>query len=180
MATRVMDLTRGRSRVGVDVVASPAVELLMSLTKFGMEESRETFEDGETWFDEVRTKASASLLDAYRALSGRTGLGWGCLVGIPLGLAPQWAGHQSASEFIGHVEAVPPRDLWLIMAGYHLPPMRDEIGRDAYLRAADGDPAARHSILQAERKWGDELDGDPPILSMSPDEAKEGVITVLR
>ena len=180
MVTRVMDLTRGRSRVGVDVVASPPVELLMSLTKFGMEDSRETFEDGETWFDEVRTKASASLLDAYRAVSGRTGLGWGCLVGIPLGLAPQWAGHQSVSEFVAHVEAVPPRDLWLIMAGYHLPPMRDDIGQDAYLRAADGDPAARQSILQAERKWGDELDGQPPILSMSPDEAKEGILTVLR
>jgi DNA-binding transcriptional ArsR family regulator len=174
-----MDLTRGRSQVGVDVVASPSIEFLMTLTRFGMEESRETFEDG-AWFDEVRTKASPELLEAFRAVSGQKGSGWGCLVGIPLGLAPQWEGNESISQFIDHVDAIPPRELWLIMAGYHIRPLRDEIGPDAYLRAAEGDTGARKSILEVDRKFSDDLDEQPPILSMTPEETKKGILTVLR
>src|SRR5919198_4977875 len=50
MVTRVMDLTGTRPRVRVDVIPTTSVELLMSVAKFGVEASRETFEDGNTWF----------------------------------------------------------------------------------------------------------------------------------
>jgi hypothetical protein len=180
MGARLMDLTGAPPRVAVDVISSTCVEVLMSLTKFGMERSRETFEDGGTWFDEVRTKASPRLLRDLEAIGGNNGAGWGSLAGIALGPSPESPPIQSIPEFIAHLEATTPRDLWLIMAGFHLPPLRQEIGSEAYLRAADGNEAARDAILRAERKWGDELDDQLPILSMTPHEAKESVLSVLR
>lgn len=179
MVTRVMDLTGTRAHVGVDIVSSSCIELLISLTKFGMESSRETFEDGGAWFDEIRTKASPELLGAFAAVSGTAGLGWGSLAGIPLGLAARELEDQSIPGFISFIEGLPAKELWLILAGYHFPPVREEIGREGYLRAADGDSGARRSIAQASRKW-DDTDGEPPLLSMTAEETQEKVLTVLR
>ena len=180
MATRVMDLTGAKSQVGVDVVPSACVEFLMSLTKFSMERSRETFEDGGTWFDEVRTKASPELLAALAAANGKNGIGWGSLAGIPLGLALQRPPDHTVSEFLARLEALPPREVWLILAGYYIPPLREEVGNEGYLRAAEGDAAARQSILQAARKWEDEIEDDPPLMSLTAEQVKERVLTALR
>jgi DNA-binding transcriptional ArsR family regulator len=180
MVTRVMDLTGATSLVGVDVVASQCVEFLMGLTKFGMERSRETFEDGGAWFDEVRTKASPELLEAYGGVTGKMGAAWGSFAGIPLGLGSRPPADRSIQGFIDHVEALPPREVWLILAGYYVPPLRQEIGSEAYLRGSDGDQAALRSILRTARKWEDEVEDDPPLLSMTPEETKERVLTVLR
>jgi DNA-binding transcriptional ArsR family regulator len=180
MVNRLMDLTGAATRVGVAIVASPCIELLMGLTKFGMEESRDTFEDGTTWFDDVRTKASQELIHNLESVGGKHGAGWGSLAGIPLGLVPGTPPIQTIPEFIANVEALDPRELWLILAGYHLPPLREEVGSETYLRAADGNQAARQSILRAERKYGDELDEHPPAFSMTPEETKQGILTVLR
>ncbi len=180
MVVRVMDLTGGRSQVGVDIVASPCIEFLMSLTKFSMERSRETFEDGGTWFDEIRTKASPELRAALAAANGKNGMGWGSLAGIPLGLALQWPPDQNIPEFIDRMEALPPRELWLILAGYHLPPLRQDVGTEAYLRAADGDPEARGSVLRAARKWEDEVEEEPPLMTMTAQQTKQRALTALR
>lgn len=180
MATPVMDLTGTRTPLNVEVVPSVCTEFLMGLTKFSMERSRETFEDGQTWFDDIRTKASPELLAALAAANGRNGIGWGSLAGIPLGLALQWPPDHSVSEFLDRVESLPPRELWLILAGFYLPPLRDEVGSEAYLRAADGDAAARRSIMQAAQKWEDEIEEEPPLLSLPTEEVKERVLTALR
>src|SRR6266540_517963 len=180
MVVRVMDLTGGRSQVGVDIVASPCIEFLMSLTKFSMERSRETFEDGGTWFDEIRTKASPELRAALAAANGKNGMGWGSLAGIPLGLALQWPPDRSIPEFIARMEALPPRELWLVLAGYHLPPLREDVGNEGYLRAADGDAEARRSVLRAARKWEDEVEEGPPLMTMTAEQTKERVLTALR
>ncbi|HEV8421104.1 MAG TPA: hypothetical protein VGR13_07095, partial [Actinomycetota bacterium] len=180
MATRVMDLTGARSRVGVDIIPSACVEFLMGLTKFSMERSRETFEDGGTWFDEVRTKASPELHAALAAANGKTGIGWGSLAGIPLGLALQWPPDHTVSEFLVRMEALPPRELWLILAGYYIPPLREEVGTEVYLRAADGEDEARQSVMQAARKWEDEVEEEPPLMSLAAEQVKEHALTAMR
>jgi DNA-binding transcriptional ArsR family regulator len=180
MVIRVMDLTGTTPRVGVEVAASPAVEFLMSLTKFHMEDSSETFEDGESWFEEVRTKASPGLLRALAVVTGEKGAAWGNLAGVPLGLALESPTDGNVADFIASIDEMAPRELWLIMAGYYLPPLRDEIGSEGYLRAADGDQAARHAILRTARKYEDVVEDEPPILAMTPQEIKERVLTALR
>jgi DNA-binding transcriptional ArsR family regulator len=180
MTTRVMDLTGARSRVGVDVVPSTSVEFLMTLTKFSMEGSRETFEDGSTWFDEVRTKTSPELLAALAAVNGKAGVGWGSLAGPPLGVALQRPSDHTVSEFLRRMEALPPRELWLILAGYYIPPLREEVGREDFLRAADGDTSSRSAILDAARKWEDEMEEEPPLMYLSAEQLKNHILTALK
>src|SRR5207249_4584363 len=114
MVTRVMDLTGSRPRTRTEVVPSICVELLMSVAKFGMEGSRETFEDGTTWFDEVRTKASPQLLADLEHVGAKEGSGWGNLAGVALGLSTDAPPFSSIPEFLAHLEPMSARDLWLI------------------------------------------------------------------
>lgn len=179
MAVRLMDLTR-TSQPPVEVTASVPADFLVSLTKFGMEESAETFEDGERWFDEVRTKASPRLLRAWAGVSGKAGAAWGNLAGVPLGMALESSPARTVPEFIARIEDLPARDIWLALAGYHLIPLRDEIGTDAFLRAAGGDGPARKLLHQAALKYEDEVEEAPPLLSMTPEETRDHVIEVMR
>jgi DNA-binding transcriptional ArsR family regulator len=175
MAVRVMDLTGTTPRLGVEIVATPCMEFLMGLTKFGMKESRETFEDGDTWFDQVRMKASPELREALARVGGPKESMWD--PGLALESPPAW----SVAEFLDRVEELAPEELWLMLAGYHLPPLRDEVGADTYLRAVDGDRAARISINRAARKWDiEEVAEEPPIFTMTPEETKKTALTVFR
>jgi DNA-binding transcriptional ArsR family regulator len=180
MVTRVMDLTGTRPRVRVDVIPSTSVELLMSVAKFGMEASRETFEDGNTWFDAVRTKASPQLRRDLARIGGKEGSGWGNLAGVALGLFRNSPPIQTVPEFIACLEATAPRDLWLIMAGYHFLPLREDMGAEPFRRASEGNEAARRAIIRADEKWRDNVDELPPFLDMTPRAVKSGILSVLR
>jgi DNA-binding transcriptional ArsR family regulator len=175
-----MDLTGAKPRIRVDVVPSICVEMLMGLAKFGMENSRETFEDGSTWFDTVRMKASAQLLRELRQIGSREGGGWGSLAGVALGLATDSTPISTVPEFIACLEEMAPRDLWLIMAGYHFLPLRQEIGAEPFRRAAEGNVAARRAIARADEKWRDEVDQLPPFLDMTPREVRRTLLSVIR
>jgi DNA-binding transcriptional ArsR family regulator len=180
VVTRVMDLTGARPRTRIDVVPSICVELLMSVAKFGMEGSRETFEDGVTWFDQVRTTASPQLLADLQGIGAKEGAGWGNLAAVALGLSTDAPPFPSVPEFLAHLEAMAPRDLWLIMVGYHFPPLRQEIGVETFRKAAEGNDPARRAIARADRKWGNDLDEQPPFLHMSPRKTKSSILSVLR
>jgi DNA-binding transcriptional ArsR family regulator len=179
MVARVMDLT-GTSGPTLEVASSVPAEFLVSLIKFGMEDSAETFEDGGTWFDEIRTKASPELMRAWAAVSGKAGPAWGNLAGVPLGMALESSGARTVPQFLARVGALPPRDIWLALAGYHLLPLRDEIGTDAFLSAAGGDDSSRRLLHRAARKYEDEVEEAPPLLSMTPEETKDHVLEVMR
>ena len=169
-----MDLTGIAPRLAVEIIAAPAMELLMGLTKFGMEGNRETFEDG-AWFDRVRTKASPELLEALARVGGGKHAMWEPV--LALGSPPA----RSVEEMLARIEALAPADLWLRLAGYHLPPLRDEVGTETYLRAVEGDREARASIERAARKWDvEEAREEPPLLSMTPEETKEASLLALR
>jgi DNA-binding transcriptional ArsR family regulator len=175
-----MDFTGARPRTRVEVVSSICVELLMSVAKFGMEGSSETFEDGATWFDQVRTAASPQLLADLEHIGAREGAGWGNLAAVALGLSTDAPPFPSVPEFIAHLAAMAPRDLWLIMVGYHYPPLRQEIGAETFHRAAQGNEPARRAIARADEKWGNDLYDQPPFLRMSPRRTKSSIVSVLR
>jgi DNA-binding transcriptional ArsR family regulator len=173
MVARVMDLTGAGPGVSVTITASLPIEFMVSLMKFEMANSQQTFEDGETWFDEVRTKASPELLEALEGFATKRGA-W-----IAPGLALQTPQPKTVPEFIEQIELLPAQDLWLALAGYHLPPLRDDLGSEVFLRAAAGDPDARRSIVRAARKYEDDIE-EPPLHSMTPDEAKDRALHVMR
>jgi len=173
MASRVMDLTGAGPRLSVAIQSSLPVEFMLSVMKFEMSSSQETFEDGETWFDEVRTKASPELLQALGGFTAKEGA-W-----ISLGLALQTPQPQTVPDFIEQIESLPAQDLWLALAGYHLPPLRDDLGSEAFLRAAAGDPEARRAMVRAARKYEDDIE-ETPLLTMTPKEAKDRALLVMR
>ena len=173
MATRVMDLTGATPRVSVTIEASLPIEFMLSMMKFEMTSSQETFEDGDTWFDEVRTKASSELRQALEGFTRKRDA-W-----IAPGLALQVPQHRTVPDFIDHIEQLPARDLWLALAGYHLQPLRDDVGSEAFLQAAAGDPEARRSVMRAARKYEDDFE-EPPLLTMTPKEAKARALHVMR
>ena len=108
-ATRVMDLTRGRSRIPVEVQGSLPVEMLVQLTAFASPESVGTYDDGTALFDRVRTRASAELLAALEPADDEADWKpWGNLIGLALLPAPA----SSLPEFVGRVEHAPTAPEW--------------------------------------------------------------------
>jgi DNA-binding transcriptional ArsR family regulator len=174
---RVMDLIGTTPRLSVEVVPSLPAEMLTGLLKFGMQDSVETFDVGASWFEEVRTTASPELMDALRRAT-RDGIRpAGDLIGIAL--------HPTASPDVGtfleRVRSIDADELWLALAGYHVVPMRERVGEDAFRRAAAGDADARRALVEGARKVYPDTDADEPEprLELDTHRAKALVVEVL-
>jgi DNA-binding transcriptional ArsR family regulator len=170
---RVMNLIGTSSAPSVQVSASLPAEFLISLLTFGSPESQGTFETGPAWFDEVRTKASARLLEL---LGHGGGWQWGTLVGLAL----QEPAVEDVTAFIARVDALSPRDLWLTLADYHILEVRDTVGEETYVRAVDGDEVARQAILTTLSKFEEDAARYLPHLAQEPTHAKDQVVEILR
>jgi DNA-binding transcriptional ArsR family regulator len=175
-ATRVMDLTRGRSRVPVEVHASVPVEMLVQLTAHESPESAGTYDDGSDLFDRVRTRASAELLTALTPGDGGVDWKpWGNLIGLALLPTPA----STVAEFMERVEGVPADELWRMLAGDRVPILREMFGEDTIGRAAAGDASAREDMDRALRSLGDGTDGFPHVLERPAEEVKAWTLDVL-
>lgn len=144
----------------------------MGLTKYDMASSQETFDVGPEWFEHVRTSGSQEL---FSALEEAGSLAWGNLVGLALGSPVT----DDVPDLLERIAGTAARDLWLIMAGYHHPPFRDQLGAETFLRAATGDQEARRALGTAARK----LEGDESefsILGLDANRAKDLVMEVVR
>jgi DNA-binding transcriptional ArsR family regulator len=171
-----MDLTRGRSRIPVEVHGSLPVEMLVQLTAFASPESVGTYDDGAALFDRVRTRASDELLAALEpARDEADWKPWGNLIGLALLPAPA----ATLPEFVGGVEALPPLELWRLLAGDHIPVLRELFGEEGIARAAAGDEAARIEMDQALRSMSDGTEGFPELLWRPAEDVKAWTIDAL-
>jgi DNA-binding transcriptional ArsR family regulator len=168
----VVDLIGRRRPLTVEVVPLLCAEALVGLTKFGMAGSSETFDVGAPWFQRVRTVASPELIAALEEVGTRT---WGNLLG--LALQPPLAG--DVPELLDRVRGTSATDLWLMHAGYHHTPFRDLLGAMTFMQAAEGDPAARRALAEAERTF-DSYDEEPRILSLDPARMKQLAVEILQ
>jgi DNA-binding transcriptional ArsR family regulator len=169
----VMDLTRTAPRLRVDVRCSTANEFLLTLSKYTWTEDRGTFEEGESWFEEIRTQISPELKAALDRLAGERDP-WTSLTGYvwePTPLA-------DAAALIARLDGIEPVALWLTVNGYRVLPIREEIGPSLFLSAARDEPGAREEFarraahVKGEEKW-------KPLM-VEPDELKADIIDVLR
>jgi DNA-binding transcriptional ArsR family regulator len=175
-ATRVMDLTRGQARIPVEVHGSLAVEMLVQLTAYESPESVDTYDDGSALFDRVRTRASAGLLSALEPGDDEADWQpWGNLVGLALLPAPA----STLPEFVGRVEALPPLDLWRLLAGDRIPVLREAFGEEAIGRAAAGDAGARAEMDAALRSLSDGREGFPRVLAQPAEDVRTWTIDAL-
>jgi len=171
-----MNLIGTLAHPSVQVTASLPADFLVSLIAFGSPQSADTFDVGPAWFDQIRTKASPRLLQLLDPDSEGGHGSWGCLIGLAL-LAPA-AG--TVPEFISRVDALTADELWLTLAGYHVPELREGAGPENYLRAAEGDGLAQRAILLAAARFEEDVNWLPPLLARSPSDAKDLVTELLR
>jgi DNA-binding transcriptional ArsR family regulator len=174
-ATRVMDLTRGRSRISVEVTASLPVEMLVQLTAFESPESTDTYDEGSALFDRVRTRASGDLMAALSSGDGPDWKPWGNLIGLALLPTPA----ATVPEFVGRVERLGPDELWRTLAGERVPVLREMFGEELIARAATGDESARRDMDRALRALGDGTDGFPHVLERPAGEVRAWTLEVL-
>ena len=170
---RVMDLTRGGSEAEAEVELSVAVDFLISLLAHGSTESKGTFEVAPGFADDV-SRASAQLLAALERFGRSGGPLWGNLVGLAQ-RDPAAVDVPALIRRVGETEA---RELWLTLAGEHVPPIASALGRDVLGDAADGDAEAARSIAESDLFIDPEERQALALLALSPDEAKAAVLEV--
>lgn len=174
---RVMDLIGVTPRLSVEVAVSLPAEMLTGLLKFGMQDSVDTFDVGEPWFDEVRTTASPKLIEALERATQEGIRPAGDLIGLALRptLSPD------VPSFLDRVRQTDPGELWLSLAGYHVVPLREKVGAEVYASAAAGDARARRALIEGARKvYPDTSAGEPnPMLELDTVTAKSLVVEVL-
>jgi DNA-binding transcriptional ArsR family regulator len=180
MATnaRVIDLIGRAPRLTVDVAVSLPAEMLTGLLKWGMQDSVETFDVGQAWFDEVRKKLSPELTAALDR-GRRAGLYPG---GNFVGLALLPPACEDIPSFIQRLREMEGPEVWLTLAGYHAIPLREKIGADVYRRAAGGDAEARGAVLDGIRALDDKSTGGmkpSPTMDLDPAATKALVLEIL-
>jgi DNA-binding transcriptional ArsR family regulator len=168
----VVDLVGRRRALEVEVTPLLCAEAVVGLTKFGMGGFMETFDVGTEWFQRVRTTASEELMAALAEGGTRT---WGNLLG--LALQPPVA--DDVPALLERVRGISATDLWLIHAGYHHTPFREVVGAETLMKAAEGDPAARRALADAERTFDVDYE-EPRILSLEPVRTKQLAVEILQ
>ncbi len=177
MSTRVLDLTRTSPAPPLEVTASPAVDFVIGILVFASPETVDTLDEGPAWFDEVRTLASAELLNE---------LGWfdqgaGKLLGSLIGPAVLPRPAPNVPDYIERLAALDPVDLWLLLCGARVPPVRDALGGEIVADAARGDAAAREEVRRRATVLAPEEEAEfDALLSRSADETHELSIRFLR
>jgi DNA-binding transcriptional ArsR family regulator len=174
-AAPVLDLTTRRRAFTVEIDASPAYELIVSLFGWTSPGCRSILEIGPDWFDERRKEASpelGTLLDVF-ADTGKM------LEGL-VGMLHQASPVHDVGALFALLEAADPEELWATLAGAYEHGHRVLVGPDQ-IRAAAGDPAARRrlgAILASDIDCGGP--GMARIATTEPAEVKRQVIELLR
>ena len=187
---RVVNLSQRSEPIVVDVVQSPAVELLMSILAMGdllgLTKDINSYDMGKERLKELQSSASDDLLEDIEALFGGPGtLGETCgkllafLVGFALDSGPK----HDVETFLRNLESARPAAVLLSLVGYHSrahQPIADEV----ILRAVEGDSgAADEFVAAAAGRWG-KNDGMvvalEHVLKLGPEAVQRGLVTSLR
>jgi DNA-binding transcriptional ArsR family regulator len=172
-----MDLTGREERFALDVDFAASFEFLVGLCAFGLPEDYETYEASIARFENIRTRASAGLLNALRAMGSDSGKTWVNL----LGLAVREPVARDVPALIERIEALPAIDLRLYLLGFHVPAYQESITPDALRRAAEGDVPAQDRLI-ADRSYFGGRAGEMlrPLLAMDAEETRTVALRVLR
>jgi DNA-binding transcriptional ArsR family regulator len=186
---RVVNLSQRPSAISLEVVQSPAAELLMSILALGdllgLTKDVNTYDVGKERLQELRNQASDDLLEDIESLFGGPGtLGETCgkllsnLFGYVIDSAPEY----DVDGFLSRLEASEPTDVLLSLVGYHSHHSPAPPG--VIRRAVEGDEGARKDFLEAARaKWG-RKDGMvlalEHVLEQGPVRVQRGLVAALR
>jgi hypothetical protein len=145
---RVVDVSRSGRALTVEIDASEAAELVLSIPTLLVTEERDTYELGADRIDEVRAAAPEDLLRAAAELLPEKS------AALLLGLVYLTPKPRTASAFLEHLAALDPVELRLHLLGYY---MRGHhvAEPETIRRAAQGDSEAIGELLAAAAEYSD-------------------------
>ncbi len=146
---RVVDVARSGRTLAVEIDASEAAELLLSIATLAVEEERDTYELGADRIEELRAVATPELLrEADALLPDKT-------AAHLLGLVYETPKPRTVPAFLDHLAVTDPVEIRLHLLGYYL---RDHHGiePETLRRAANADAAAIAELLDATAEYADD------------------------
>jgi DNA-binding transcriptional ArsR family regulator len=144
--TRVVDVSRPGQALAVEIDASEAAELLLSIATVLVDEDRDTFEIDAARIDEIRAAMPPELLrQAAELLPDKTSA-------LLLGLVYTTPKPRTAQAFLDHLAATDPIEIRLHLMGYYVRShhVTDE---ETIRRAAEGDADAIRSLVDAASEY---------------------------
>lgn len=145
---RVVDVARSGRALAVEIDASEAAELLLSIATLAVDEERDTYELGAARLEELRAVATPELLrEADELLPAKT-------AAHLLGLVYTTPKPRTAPAFFDHVAATDPVEIRLHQLGYYLRGHHG-IEPETLLGAAERDPGAIAKLLDSTAEYAD-------------------------
>lgn len=177
---RVMDQTRSPAALPVDVETSAAVDFLIELSAHGLPNVAGTLEVPEATEEPggPATRLSPELSRSLEAFGPRGGGNWGSLVRI----ARRSPAVRDVPSLIARVAETPPEELWLTLAGYHIPTVAERVGRDRFQDAVRGSREDRADLVSRDGFCNPvEDDGwTRGLVELEPEQLKDAAVDVLR
>ncbi len=145
---RVVDVSRPGQGLTVEIDASEAAELLLSIATVIVDEDLDTYELGAARIEEIRAAAPPGLLrTAAELLPEKTSA-------LLLGLVYTTPKPRTAAAFLEHLAATEPIEIRLHLLGYYV--RAHHVTDPATIRrAAEGDAEAIGEVLEVAREYVD-------------------------
>ena len=145
---RVVDVSRSGQALAVEIDASEAAELLLSVATVLVEEEQDTYELGADRIKEIRAATQPELLgSAAELLPDKT-------AALLLGLVYTTPKPRTAAAFIEHLAATDPIELRLHLLGYYVR-SHHVTEQTTIRRAAEGDAEAIAELVKAASEYVD-------------------------
>ena len=145
---RVVDVSRPGLALTIEIDASEAAELLLSIATVLAEDDRDTYEIAASRIDEIRAGVPPNLLrQAEELLPGKS-------AALLLGLVYTTSKPRTATAFLEHLEATDPIEIRLHLLGYYARG-HHVTEPQTIRRAAQGDAGAIAELLEAAAEYVD-------------------------
>jgi DNA-binding transcriptional ArsR family regulator len=145
---RVVDVSRQGQALAVEIDASEAAELLLSLSTVLVEEDRDTYEIDAARIDEIRAAMPPELLrQAGELLPDKTSA-------LLLGMVYTTPKPRTAQAFLEHLAATDPVEVRLHLLGYYVRG-HHVTDPETIRRAAEGDAEAIETLVTAAAEYID-------------------------
>jgi DNA-binding transcriptional ArsR family regulator len=171
---RVVDVSRPGRALTVEIDASEAAELLLSLATLLVDEERDTYDLGAARIEELRAAAPPELLrEAGELLPAKT-------AAHLLGLVYNTPQPRTAAAFLEHLAATDPVEIRLHLLGYYLRG-HHVTEPETIRRAAEGDAPAVGELVSAYSEYDDpeKCASMERVLVADPAEGKRALLDLL-
>jgi len=171
---RVVDVSRPGQGLTVEIDASEAAELLLSIATVIVDDDLDTYELEAARIEEVRAAAPPELLSQAAELLPEKS------AALLLGLVYTTPKPRTVAAFLEHLAATDPIELRLHLLGYYMKGHHVS-DPETIRRAAEGDPEAIDELVAVAREYtdADKCESLQLAVSRDPAESKQALLELL-